>query len=976
MDDEGAESNAKKVLLGTSLHLDTSLRSLEMPKIEDFQFLKPISRGAFGKVFLGCKNDNPSQLYAIKVVKKSDIVHKNMVEQVITERDALARTKSPYCVQLYYSLQTVSNVYLVMEYLIGGDLKSLLAIYGYFDEPMATFYAAELGLALYYLHSHGIVHRDVKPDNLLLDNKGHLKLTDFGLSKITLHKDITGTPTGNILTPLYKRTPGQILSLASQLSFRSEDSSFTLDSPAGSDQSTTSIASMRRVSTRSQSFTQGLQSQTPGGYRCRQSTSIQGSTIPIQESRMSDPVSPSTLSPTVKKEYHSVQESGSGAYSDLRRQFHFSSDCSPREKTEKEGKSCGPSPSTPKFYTPCQSPHDCPLVYPSPKEGDISSDFDVSSSSEFGHESGIHPLSLLHSRDTSLEDIKEENEAKVSDCNVDSSSLKQSQSATSDVTVMSEPLSPMQSDNQTIISESDHRKQKKRKKEYSQSDALKTPYENSESSVKDDSFLSNISDDVFFNEPNIASGVDLDLQDCNAVEPAPVSNNEKDLNKLHPRLRALSQMTDHVSPVGHPVMTQSSLLKPVFSGADIATSSPISPNLQKGNKNTTFRKTMRQLITSDSKGSIQSTTYSEDKENLNSTPKQDSFDNVNVIDDSCGLKRKTLEDHAHGRQSSNTHQPLGTFKIPSNARGVKRPLSSISTPPACTGGESCSTGLTKSIEVFNFAEHTPRKQDAKRWRSKRQSRSSFMDVEKKEVYGHQIKRDDEVKQQVPSTVNASDASELVRWYSESDMSKDESDRKIRIPGTPSPSPMSTSAHASQHFLSYHTPARIHEFGQTPLRAPKSVRRGVQPIESESRILGTPDYLAPELLLHLGHGPAVDWWALGVCLFEFMTGIPPFNDETPEAVFHNILQRDIPWPENDEALSKDAVDCVDKLLEYDPKLRADFESLKASALFTNTDWTNLNNIQAPFIPQPDNAMDTTYFEARNNIQHLTVSNFDL
>lgn len=80
--------------------------------------------------------------------------------------------------------------------------------------------------------------------------------------------------------------------------------------------------------------------------------------------------------------------------------------------------------------------------------------------------------------------------------------------------------------------------------------------------------------------------------------------------------------------------------------------------------------------------------------------------------------------------------------------------------------------------------------------------------------------------------------------------------------------------------------------------------------------------------------------------------------------------DIPWPEKDEALSKDAVDCIDKLLEYNPKLRADFESLKASALFTNTDWTNLNNIQAPFIPQPDNAMDTTYFEGKL-IFHTTL-----
>lgn len=78
--------------------------------------------------------------------------------------------------------------------------------------------------------------------------------------------------------------------------------------------------------------------------------------------------------------------------------------------------------------------------------------------------------------------------------------------------------------------------------------------------------------------------------------------------------------------------------------------------------------------------------------------------------------------------------------------------------------------------------------------------------------------------------------------------------------------------------------------KTPFRTPKSVRRHA--LKSDERIFGTPDYLAPELLLMQGHGPAVDWWALGVCLYEFMTGIPPFNDETPEKVFENILNKSI------------------------------------------------------------------------------------
>ncbi|KAF4517944.1 hypothetical protein B566_EDAN005310, partial [Ephemera danica] len=175
------------------------------------------------------KKSNPEQLYAIKVMKKSEMIHKNMVSQVITERNALALSRSPMCVRLFYSLQTKSCVYLVMEYMVGGDLKSLLSVYGYFDEAMAIFYAAEIALALQYLHSHGIIHRDLKPDNVLLTEHGHIKLTDFGLSRISLdHKelqisDLMDTPAASD----YGRTPGQLLSLTSHLSFGSGPNSLT-----------------------------------------------------------------------------------------------------------------------------------------------------------------------------------------------------------------------------------------------------------------------------------------------------------------------------------------------------------------------------------------------------------------------------------------------------------------------------------------------------------------------------------------------------------------------------------------------------------------------------------------------------------------------------------------------------------------------------------------------------------------------------
>lgn len=124
------------------------------------------------------------------------------------------------------------------------------------------------------------------------------------------------------------------------------------------------------------------------------------------------------------------------------------------------------------------------------------------------------------------------------------------------------------------------------------------------------------------------------------------------------------------------------------------------------------------------------------------------------------------------------------------------------------------------------------------------------------------------------------------------------------------------------------------------------------------------------------GPAVDWWALGVCLFEFLTGIPPFNDETPQQVFQNILKRDIPWPEGEEKLSDNAQNSIDMLLTIDSTKRAGLKELKRHPLFSAMDWDNLQNQPMSFIPQPNDETDTSYFEARNNAQHLTVSGFSL
>ncbi|KAL4566349.1 hypothetical protein LXL04_030463 [Taraxacum kok-saghyz] len=168
-----------------SSSVSTPSHHKERTSIEDFEIIKPISRGAYGKVFLARKRTT-GDLFAIKMLKKMDMLRKNDIERIVAERNILITVRNPFVVRFFYSFTSRDNLYLVMEYLNGGDLFSLLRNVGCLEEDVARIYIAELVLALEYLHSLGIVHRDLKPDNILIAHDGHIKLTDFGLSKIGL----------------------------------------------------------------------------------------------------------------------------------------------------------------------------------------------------------------------------------------------------------------------------------------------------------------------------------------------------------------------------------------------------------------------------------------------------------------------------------------------------------------------------------------------------------------------------------------------------------------------------------------------------------------------------------------------------------------------------------------------------------------------------------------------------------------------
>ncbi|EXJ89581.1 AGC/PKA protein kinase [Capronia epimyces CBS 606.96] len=165
--------------------------------LTDFTIQRTLGTGSFGRVHLVQSKHN-QRFYAIKVLKKAQVVKMKQIEHTNDERRMLQRVKHPFLITLWGTFQDSKNLYMVMDFIEGGELFSLLRKSQRFPNPVAKFYAAEVTLALEYLHAQNIIYRDLKPENLLLDRHGHIKITDFGFAKDV--PDITWTLCG---TPDY-----------------------------------------------------------------------------------------------------------------------------------------------------------------------------------------------------------------------------------------------------------------------------------------------------------------------------------------------------------------------------------------------------------------------------------------------------------------------------------------------------------------------------------------------------------------------------------------------------------------------------------------------------------------------------------------------------------------------------------------------------------------------------------------------------
>lgn len=150
--------------------------------IDDFETIQVIGRGAFGEVHVA-REKSTGKVFALKKMKKGEMLKKNQVAHIRAERDILTQADNPWVVHLQFSFQDSKYLYLVMEYLQGGDLMTILMKYDILTEEQTRFYIAEVAAAIEFVHQLNYVHRDLKPDNILLDSKGHVKLSDFGLCK-------------------------------------------------------------------------------------------------------------------------------------------------------------------------------------------------------------------------------------------------------------------------------------------------------------------------------------------------------------------------------------------------------------------------------------------------------------------------------------------------------------------------------------------------------------------------------------------------------------------------------------------------------------------------------------------------------------------------------------------------------------------------------------------------------------------------
>lgn len=172
----------KSTVIKEIIYIGKEKDSVKEVNYEDFQIISVIGRGSFGKVCL-VEYKNTGELYAMKSIKKDILIDQEQIENTVLEKKILQSVNHPFLCSLVFCFQTDDRIYFIMNFVRGGELFQHLKRFKTFKEDQVKFYAAQIGLALQYLHEKGIIYRDLKPENILMNEEGYLQLADFGMAK-------------------------------------------------------------------------------------------------------------------------------------------------------------------------------------------------------------------------------------------------------------------------------------------------------------------------------------------------------------------------------------------------------------------------------------------------------------------------------------------------------------------------------------------------------------------------------------------------------------------------------------------------------------------------------------------------------------------------------------------------------------------------------------------------------------------------